>query len=166
MDASTLKGTAVVSLSEGTKLGTVERLLIDLSALRLVALQVKGDSGTFVIPFDQVQQIGADAITVASSQVTQIPGTDSAAHALLDLDQISKLKVVDQAGTFLGTVAQLTIDAASGQITQLGAHKGGMLGMGGMTTPIPPQAILNIGPELLTVDMGATQAPASERPVR
>jgi len=103
---------------------------------------------------------------VASSQVTQIPGTDSAAHALLDLDQISKLKVVDQAGTFLGTVAQLTIDAASGQITQLGAHKGGMLGMGGMTTPIPPQAILNIGPELLTVDMGATQAPASERPVR
>ena len=77
-----------------------------------------------IIPFDQVQNIGADAITVASSQVTQIPGTDSAAHALLDLDQIGKLKVVDRAGTFLGTLAQLTIDAASGQVTELGAHKG------------------------------------------
>lgn len=91
MDASTLKGRAVVSLSEGTKLGTVARLLIDLAALRLVALQVKGDSGTFVIPFEQVKQIGTDAITVASSQVTQIPGTDSAAHALFDLDQISAI---------------------------------------------------------------------------
>ena len=132
-----------------------ERATIDLPALRLVALQVLGDVGTFVIPFDQVKQIGADAITVASSQVTQIPGTDSAAHALLDLDQISKLKVVDQAGTFLGTLAQLTIDAASRQVTELGAHKGGMLGMGGTTTPISPQAILSVGPDLLTVEMGA-----------
>ncbi len=139
---------------------------IDLVALRLVALQVQGDAGTFVIPFDQVQNIGADAITVASSQVTQIPGTDSAAHALLDLDQIGKLKVVDRAGTFLGTLAQLTIDAASGQVTALGAHKGGMLGMGGTTTPIPPQAILSVGPDLLTVEMGAAQVPASERPAR
>jgi len=161
MDASTLKGTAVVSLAEGTKLGTVERLLIDLSALRLVAVQVKGESGTFVIPFDRLQNIGADAITVASSQVTQIPGTDSAANALLDLDQVGKLKVVDQAGTFLGTVAHLSIDATSGGITQLAAHKGGILGMGGTTTPIPPQAILNIGPELVTVDMGDAPAPAS-----
>jgi uncharacterized protein YrrD len=161
MDASKLKGMAVVSLAEGTKLGTVARPLIDLAALRLVALQVKGDSGTFVIPFDQVQQFGTDAITVASSRVTQIPGTDSAATALLDLDQIGKLKVVDQAGTLLGTVAQLTIDAASGQISHLGAHKGGMLGMGGTTTPIPARAILSVGPDLLTVDMGATQTPAS-----
>jgi sporulation protein YlmC with PRC-barrel domain len=161
MDASKLKGMAVVSLAEGTKLGTVARPLIDLAALRLVALQVKGDSGTFVIPFEQVRQVGTDAITVASSQVTQIPGTDSAATALLDLDQIGKLKVVDQAGTLLGTVAQLTIDAASGQISHLGAHKGGMLGMGGTTTPIPAQAILSVGPDLLTVDMGAAQTPAS-----
>jgi uncharacterized protein YrrD len=161
MDASKLKGMAVVSLAEGTKLGTVARPLIDLAALRLVALQVKGDSGTFVIPFDQVQQFGTDAITVASSRVTQIPGTDSAATALLDLDQIGKLKVVDQAGTLLGTVAQLTIDAASGQISHLGAHKGGMLGMGGTTTPIPARAILSVGPDLLTVDLRAAQAPAS-----
>ncbi len=155
MDASTLKGTAVVSLTEGTKLGIVARPLIDLAALRLVALQVKGESGTFIIPFDQLQNIGADAITVASSQVTQIPGTDSTADALLDLDQIAKLKVVDQAGTFLGTVSQLTMDAANGQITQLAAHKGGMLGMGGTTTPIPPQAILSVGPELITVNTDA-----------
>lgn len=101
-----------------------EGATIDLVALRLVALQVQGDAGTFVIPFDQVQNIGADAITVASRQVTQIPGADSAVNALLDLDQIGKLKVVDQAGTFLGTLAQLTIDAASGQVTELGAHKG------------------------------------------
>jgi hypothetical protein len=33
--------------------------------------------------------------------------------------------------------------------------------MGGTTTPIPAQAILSVGPDLLTVDMGAAQTPAS-----
>jgi sporulation protein YlmC with PRC-barrel domain len=75
---------------------------------------------------------------------------------LLDLDALRKLKIVDHAGTLLGTISRVEIDPASGEITQLAAHKGGMLGMGGATTPIDARAIVSVGPELMTVD---TEAP-------
>ena len=151
MEAKTLKGLAVVSLQEGTKLGQVEQPLFDLVARQLGALEVKGTAGTFLIPFAQLERIGTDAVTVASSQVTQTPSTGSALGALVGLQALGKLKVVDQAGTFLGTVSDLDVDPETGQITRLTAHKGGLVGVGGTTTPIEAAMILMVGPELITV---------------
>jgi sporulation protein YlmC with PRC-barrel domain len=152
MDAHTLKGMAIVSVQQGTKLGYIEQPLLDLTARKVAALRVKGESGTFIVPFDQVAAVGTDAITVASSAATQTPSTGGAADELRDLDALGKLKVVDQAGTLLGTLRHVEIDPASGEITQLAAHTGGMLGMGGTTTTIDARSILTVGPELVTVD--------------
>ncbi len=151
MDAHTLKGMAIVSVQEGTKLGKVEQLLLDLMTQRVTALRAKGESGTFIVRFEDVQSIGADAITVASSAAIRTPSIGGATDGLRDLDELGKLKVVDGAGTFLGTIAHIEFDPTSGEITQLTAHKGGMLGMGGTTTPIDARAIVSVGPELLTV---------------
>lgn len=156
MDANTLKNMAIVSLAEGTKLGRVEQPLLDLTARRVTALRVKGDDGVFILPFDRIANVGADAITVDSSAATQTPSTGGEANGLVTLDELGKLKVVDQAGTFLGTVSNLEIDATTGAITELAAHKGGMLGMGGTTTPIDARAIVSVGPELMTVNTEAS----------
>ncbi len=160
MDAQTLKGMAIVSVQQGTKLGYVEQPLLDLTARKVIALQVKGESGTFIVPFDAVAAVGPDAITVASSTATQTPSTGGAADDLRDLDGLRKLKIVDQAGTFLGTISHVEIDPASGAITQLAAHTGGMLGLGGTTTTIDAQAILTVGAELLTVNSEAADRAA------
>lgn len=152
MKASDINGMTVVSLQEGAKLGQVDQPLFDLSARQLSALHVKGDSGISVLPFDQIQNIGSDAITVTTSQVTQTPGADSVGDGLLDLQSLRKLKIVDRDGTFLGTLSDIEFDPQSGQITALTAHKGGVLGMGGTTTPIDPAATLTVGLELLTVN--------------
>ena len=160
MDAHTLKGMAIVSVQQGTKLGYVEQPLVDLTARKVVALQVKGESGTFIVPFAAVASVGTDAITVASSQATQTPSTGGAADELRDLDALGKLKIVDQAGTFLGTLSHVEIDPASGAITQLTAHTGGMLGMGGTTTTIDARSILTVGPELVTVNSEASDRAA------
>jgi len=61
------------------------------------------------------------------------------------------LKVVDQAGRFVGTVAHIDIDPASGRVLQVAAYKGGVLGIGGTHTPIDPATILSVGPELMTL---------------
>lgn len=151
MEAKALKGMVVMSMQEGAKLGQVTQPLFDLAARRLRALEVSGDAGTFIIPFAQIHHIGSDAVTVASSTVTQTASTDSALEPMLALDEIEKLKIVDQAGTFLGTIDELDVDHESGQITRLTAHKGGLLGVGGTTTPIETTAILMVGPEHLTV---------------
>jgi sporulation protein YlmC with PRC-barrel domain len=161
MDANILKGMVIVSIQEGTKLGRVEQPLLDLTARRIAALQVRGESGTFIVRFDEVESVGADAITVASSAATHTPSGGATADGLRDLDEVGKLKVVDHVGTFLGTVSHVEIDPASGEITRLAAHKGGMLGMGGTTTPIDARAIVSVGPELLTVNTEASVLAAS-----
>ena len=58
MDAHTLKSMAIVSVQEGTKLGYVEQPLLDLAARKVVALQVRGESGTFIVPFDEWRPSG------------------------------------------------------------------------------------------------------------
>ena len=161
MDANTLKGMAIVSIQEGTKLGYVEQPLLNLTARRVAALQVRGEPGTFIVRFCEVESVGADAITVASSAATHTPSTGATADELFDLDEIGKLKVVDHTGTFLGTVGHVEIDPASGAITRIEAHKGGMLGMGGAITQIDARAIVSAGPELLTVNTEASVLAAS-----
>ncbi len=147
MDASTLKGRAVVSLIEGTKLGSIEQPLFDPHLQHLLAFEMRGEDGTFFIPFGQVKSIGADAVTVASHQVVQ----SSIAGTLVELDQVLNLKVVDRAGTFVGTITHIDVDPAAGMVMRIAAHKGGLLGVGGTTTPIEPTMVLTVGPELVTL---------------
>src|SRR5690349_15432519 len=129
MDANTLKGMPVISMQEGTRLGRVEQALFDLAARQLRAVEVRGDAGTFIVPFEQIESIGSDAVTVASSQVTQAPNTGSSLGTLLGMHELGKLKVVDNAGTLLGSLDAIEFNAASGNVTQLSVHKGGLLGM-------------------------------------
>lgn len=156
MDAKALKGMAVVSLEEGTKLGAIEQPLFDMATRQLDALEVSGDDGRFVVRFDQIRQIGSDAVTVTSSQSTQTPSTGSTLGALRSLHDLSTLKIVDEAGTFLGTIHEVGLDPATGQITRLTTHKGGLLGIGGTSTAIDASAILMVGPDLITVTTTAT----------
>ena len=160
MNAQALKGMAIVSLQEGTKLGQIDQPLFDMATRQLGALQVSGAAGNFIVPFSQIHQIGSDAVTVTSSQVTQTPSTGSALGELVSLHDLGKLKIVDETGTFLGTIHDVDVDVVSGKVTQLTAHKGGLLGVGGTTTSIDAGSILMAGPELLTVTTAATSEPA------
>lgn len=160
MKASNLRNMAVVSVQDGTRLGRVEQPLIDLPDWTLAALQVKGDSGSFVLPFREIERIGTDAITVPSEDVTRVAGTGGAIDRSVDLGTLEKLKVVDQNGTYLGTVSEVEVDPASGQIIQLSAHHGGVFGIGGETTTLGRDALAGVGTDILTVRV----APASTAP--
>lgn len=162
MNADSLKGLAVVALAEGTRLGQVNDVLFQPQPFAMTALQVQGEGGNFVIPLSLVQQIGTDAVTVEDSSATQAASTGGTLGGLLGLRDLHKLKVVDAAGTFLGTIKAAEIDPANGQIIALQVHKGGVLGLGGTTTTIAAAAIRSVGPELLTV--AADSAPASTAP--
>jgi sporulation protein YlmC with PRC-barrel domain len=162
MDAKKLKGIPVVSLEEGTKLGEVTQPLLDLAARKLRGMEVEGDDGTFIVPFELIQTIGHDAITIRSSQATQTPETGDPVGTLKGLQDLEKLEVVDNEGTFLGTLDIIEFDPETGLVTKLSAHKGGMLGIGGTTTPLDASSILKVGPELLTVTMPAGHALPAE----
>ena len=157
MNTEKLKGLAVVSQDEGAKLGQVDTALFDPVNLDLRAFQVTGEGQTFLVPFDQVAAFGTDAIMVRSSQVTQAMAEGGALGQLVDLGTLTKLKVVDAAGTMIGTVRDVELDDASGRAVRLVVHKGGMLGFGGETTTIDITAVRGVGTEVITVDaVGAT----------
>jgi len=83
-----------------------------------------------------------------------------ATNNLSDPDAVMKLKVVDEAGTYLGTIAAIEIDGERGAITQMSASKDGMLGIGGTTATIDTGMIGSVGPELvMVITDGSTVAP-------
>ncbi len=148
MQSDKLKGIAVVSVDEGSRVGRVEESLFDPQDLHLAAFRIKGDNGTFIVPLDKVQSVGADAVMVASSAATQVAAVDS---TLVGWEALQKRKVVDESGTLLGTVSNLDLDTTTGKVLGLTVHKGGMLGLGGETTEIQATRIKSIGAELITL---------------
>ena len=163
MDAQRLKGMAVVALDDSTRLGRIEDLLFDPKTLQAVALRVRGEGQAFVIPFEEIKAIGADAVTVESTRVTQVASQGGPFSALPGLDAIKKLKVIDENGTLLGLVSNVEIDETAGRARTLSVHKGGLLGLGGQTTTLSAEAVRSIGPELITVAAGAASAQEAQQ---
>lgn len=153
MDIDKLKGMAIVSVTEGSRLGRVEDVLIDTSGLLIGALKIAHDGQQFVIPFNLIKSIGSDAITVESSQVTQAEG--SASGALVGLRDFKKLKMVDESGTLLGVLSNVEFDQQTGKLQQLSVHKGGVFGLGGTTTAVDTSQVRGIGREVVTVSAEA-----------
>ena len=151
IDAEKLKGMTIVSISEASRLGVVTDVLFETGPLRLAALQAASDESEFVIPFELVRSLGSDAVTVESSQVTQIASAGSTIRNLTGFERLRKLKVVDEAGTFIGTVHGARLDPGTGEVLELVTRKGGILGVGQSETIISARAVLTVGADVLTV---------------
>ena len=151
MKADAIKNMAVVSIADGAKLGYVDDLVFDARDLRIAAVRVSAEGQKALIPFDQIQNIGSDAITVPGPERRQLPGAAGSVPDQPNLDAIGKLKVVNEAGTLLGTIKDLEVDPKSGAVMQLGVHKGGVLGIGGSSYTVAPKDVISVGEELIVV---------------
>ncbi len=160
MSSDRLTGFAVVSVTEGLTLGHVAAALFDPATLALRAFRVAGDGQSFLLPLGGVGTIGPDAIMVESSRATR-PTTAAGDDAgLVELDALTHRRVVDAAGTLLGTLRDLEVDLTTGGPLRLTVHKGGFLGHGGETATIAGAALRSVGGDLITVDV----TPASDEP--
>lgn len=160
MKAETIKGLAVVSITDGAKLGRVDDLIFDPATKSVSALRVSAEKQNALIPFEKIKSLGSGAITVPDTEVTQWVKPDSAFKGLMNLEEFKKLRVVDEAGTFLGTIQDVEIDPQDGRVTEVATHKGGVLGLGGESHQIPVRQITSIGAEVMVV---ATMGAAPER---
>src|SRR5947209_20241604 len=136
MKLEDFKTLAVVSIDDGAKLGYVEDLLFDTKDRRVKALRVKEDGVHALVPLSDVRSIGSDAVTVQSRAVARSAAAENELASLPGVEQLKKLKVVDEAGTYLGTVREVDVDPSDGRIARIEAHERGVLGIGGTTTTI------------------------------
>ena len=158
MNAADIHGRAAISVATGARLGRVDEVLLDRTSLALAALRVTAEGQQALIPFAQVQSLGSDAVMVPGDDVAQWVTTSSAAEGLVSFDALKHYKVVDEAGTFLGTPRALTLEPSDGRLQQLDVHKGGVLGMGGETTSIPAGGIASVGADVIVVRTAAPSA--------
>ncbi len=151
MNAAEIKGRAVISITTGGRLGRVDEVLFDPASLTLAAFQVTADGQHARIPFAQVQSLGSDAVMVPAEDVAQWITTATAAEGLVSFDALKHYKVVDAAGTFLGTPKAIEFEPTDGRLQRLDIHKGGVLGLGGETTTVSGSEIASVGADVIVV---------------
>ncbi|MGI9149592.1 MAG: PRC-barrel domain-containing protein [Chloroflexota bacterium] len=113
MQASELKGRAVVAVSNAEKIGQVVDVLFDAAFRQVLGFRVKkgGLLGkTEAVPRDSVNAIGADALTVATPDVINDQDRFAELAGAATLTQVEGTKVVTEGGELLGTIAHLEID--------------------------------------------------------
>lgn len=156
MDAQQIKGLAVVSLAEANNLGRVQDVMFRLSPLEVAGLDLATELGDRLLPISHVRSIGPDAVTTD----TEVEASEGEAtlrrEDLRGLDALGKLKVVDLDGGYLGNITRLDVDPTSGAVKTVDVRKGNLLGVGGDTRTIDRDAVVAVGPELVTVDSGGT----------
>ena len=164
MKASALKDMPVVSMADGTRVGTVQDVLFATNPLGVSSLVLSGQGGKAALPYSDVRSIGNDAVTIDNREATHAFQAPGAAENLRSLHELTRLKVVNAEGSYLGDVQEIEIDRQTGQAGEVIAHRGGMLGLGGTTVHVPATAIRGIGPKLLTVDMPAQAGSGTAAP--
>jgi uncharacterized protein YrrD len=120
MQASELKGRAVVVLANAEKVGQVEDVLFDAPFRQILGFRVKkgGLLGkTEALPRESVTSIGSDALTVASPEMINDEERFAQLGGAATLGKVIGTKVVSESGQLLGTISQLVIDYDARSVT-------------------------------------------------
>lgn len=163
-------GLPVISISEGSELGTAKGLVIDPSQGAVSAIAVEDGKwylGAKLLPFAAVSGIGENAITVeSSSQIMTLANVPEMEKLLAADVKVIGAKVLTKTGRFQGKITEITIDEA-GVIANCEVAE-----TNGGTTTIPGSQVITFGKEVVIIadtDNGAapvrttvaTPAPAS-----
>ena len=162
MKAEALQGLPVVSIADSTVVGHVDALFFEPQQRRLAVLELVAAGQRARIPVAAVHHIGPDAVTIPAIAVVQwlnptsIPPEQA---GLLGLGELTKLRVLDEAGTFLGSIKSVEVDPGDGRISQVHVHQGGVLGLGGTTHTIAGEQVRSASRELMVVALPEEPAP-------
>ena len=170
-----LRGVAVVVIDAGMSLGTVARALFDPATLALRALHIARSGRTFIVPWEVVETIDDEAVTVARSRVAPLarqgasPGQQSDAEAalcdtldrlgaplaafgqLVDRTALQRLQVIDMTGDLVGTLSDITPDPATGKPLRLTIVPDRAPNRFAGTVTIDAAKILDIGADKVTI---------------
>jgi sporulation protein YlmC with PRC-barrel domain len=165
MNIDQLCDMAVVSVQQAEKLGTVEDVLVDLDQHRAGGLVLHGGlfRGGPIVGWSSVRTIGQDAVMVDDSNAA-VPGGDGDISGLAPMHELRGMKVVTDAGSLAGTLEGVDIDPATGLIIRyIATEPGGGLFHRGHRFTLPPEGIVGVGVDLITVAADAITVQRDEQ---
>lgn len=121
MQSSEIKGLAVFSIADGKEIGRVRDLLINAEKKAVDYLVVDIPNwyfGSYVIPFNQAEGIGSDAVMVATESIVKKLNEEQAGIKLVEkgINLIGN-RVLTQKGRIIGKISEYYINEDTGQIT-------------------------------------------------
>jgi sporulation protein YlmC with PRC-barrel domain len=162
MQAEQLKGVAVVSVPQADKLGAIEDVLLDLQQHHIGAVLLHGGMfhGGPLVPWSEVRSVGQDAVMVDESKDATREAGDTSQVYGTRLSSLRGTKIVTDTGDLIGTLSGADVDTATGQITSyvVTASEGGSFFHARPLFTLPPEAIVGVGRDLITVDAKVVDA--------
>lgn len=150
------KGTPIVSLADGTKIGAVDKVYLDPERKEIVGFTVaKGGIGPFggglagLVEVGDVHAFGPDAVTVDDGAAVRSEfAVGSRLDGLVELGSLLGRKVVTAEGVALGGVAAVRFGEASYKLLALEVSPGPFQ----EHQEVAGAAVATIGEELIVVD--------------
>lgn len=120
MKASDLKGRAVITVSDATKVGQIDDVFFDASYRKVLGFGVKS-GGMFrhmeAVPRANVTAVGTDAVTIPNPEAVNTPDRFPDLAGAPTLSAAKGTKVVTEGGELLGTIGELDLDDEARSVT-------------------------------------------------
>jgi uncharacterized protein YrrD len=153
-------GLPVISISEGSELGTAKVLVIDPVQGAVAAIAVEDGKwylGAKLLPFAAVSGIGENAITVESSdQILSLANAPDMEKYLAAEVKVIGAKVLTKSGRFQGKIVDITIDE-NGKIANCDVEE-----IGGERTVVSGARVITFSKEVVIIsdtDIAGSAAP-------
>ena len=170
MTTRLVKGTPVISLADGSTLGTIDHVYFDPERLAVVGFTFHkgglfGGGTSGLVEITDVHAFGPDAVTISDISVVQNDlAVESRRGDLLDLEDLLKRPVMTDSGTRLGHVAAIQFGDASHRLTAIdvvatGSDEHGRIAAGEIQA-IGDEMIIVADPSAVTAAEAAPRARA------
>jgi sporulation protein YlmC with PRC-barrel domain len=155
MNSKQIRGLTVINLADGTQVGTVDQVFLDLTAKQVVGFSITNGVGPFggardnapTVAASAVHSLGPDALTlddVTAAHAAWVAGTYG---AVVPLDDVVGRRVVTEGGASVGDVVSLGFDDRTFAITEVEVSPGFLK----THTSVPLDRLVRIGEDVLVV---------------
>jgi uncharacterized protein YrrD len=153
MTLKDLKGMTVISIEDGTKIGTISRVYVDPTEKRVVGISVDPGSSlleadsTKLIDVSDIRSLGPDALTIEDASKVEGKETNTRWMDLFDMDRMTNDKVVSEGGEHVGGVAAVHFDPQDFTLTAIEVSPGFFK----TNRLVPIDMVTTIGPDMMIV---------------
>ena len=155
MNSKQIRGLSVINIADGTQVGTVDQVFLDLAAKQVVGFSITNGVGPFggardnapTVAASGVHSLGPDALTLDDVMAAHATWVGAAYGVLAPLDDVMGRRVVTEGGTNLGQVVSLGFDEQTFAVTEVEVSPGFLK----TNTHIPLDYLVRIGQDVLVV---------------
>ena len=152
---SELRGIAVVTLSDGKRIGSCDDFYFEPQTHSIYALYVKmGLLSHKVVLVASITAVGQDAITIPNEEALRRESDDSRVAMLLSGESLREYRVMSAGGTLVGTLGNVLLDTSTPNALRVGAFElsGGLLNqLRGKYPTFAASQVLTYGQDVLII---------------